>query len=94
LASISASRQHGQTVEAAPRVGQNARAADRPCAVENQLNAIADKRNQSLTRYGTRFAKIDSDFALLKWTIAGIYALSAPSLWLLLRIAAKVGALK
>jgi hypothetical protein len=38
-----------------------------------------------------------SDLRLLKWMVGGIYAVltifGAPSLWLLLRVAAKVGAL-
>jgi hypothetical protein len=45
----------------------------------NQLDAIEDKRSRSLTCYGTRFAKIDGDLAILKSMIAGIYALDAPS---------------
>jgi hypothetical protein len=36
---------------------------------------------------------IQSDLRLLKWMIGGIYLLGVPSLWLLLRVAAKVGAL-
>lgn len=38
-----------------------------------------------------------SDLRLLKWMVSGIYVLltiiGAPSIWLLLRVAAKVGAL-
>jgi hypothetical protein len=39
----------------------------------------------------------DSDLKLLKWMIGGVYAVlvvfGVPALWLLLRVAAKVGAL-
>lgn len=42
-------------------------------------------------------AGYDSDLKLLKWMVGGVYAvlivLGAPALWLLLRVAAKVGAL-
>lgn len=49
------------------------------------------------TGYEQRFARIEADLFVVKWMIAGVYALltiaGAPSLWLLLRIAAKTGAL-
>jgi hypothetical protein len=42
-------------------------------------------------------AGYDSDLKLLKWMVGGIYAvlvlIGAPALWLLLRVADKVGAL-
>ena len=41
----------------------------------------------------SRVAKIECDLAFLKWMIAGLYALGAPSVRLLLRVASKVGAL-
>jgi hypothetical protein len=41
----------------------------------------------------SRFAKIDTDLAILKWIVVGLYALGAPSIWLLLPVALKVGAL-
>jgi hypothetical protein len=34
---------------------------------------------------------IEADLALVKWMVAGLYAVAAPSLWLLVRIATKVG---
>jgi hypothetical protein len=50
----------------------------------------ADKAAEELAGY-------DSDIKLLKWMVGGIYAvlvlLGAPSLWLLVRVAAKIGAL-
>jgi hypothetical protein len=41
----------------------------------------------------SRFARIYTDLAILKWMISGLYALVAPSVWLLLRVASKAGAL-
>jgi hypothetical protein len=38
-------------------------------------------------------AAYDSDLRILKWMVGGLYVLGAPALWLLLRVAAKVGAL-
>jgi hypothetical protein len=38
-------------------------------------------------------ATYDADLRLLKWMVGGLYVLGAPALWLLLRVAAKVGAL-
>jgi hypothetical protein len=42
-------------------------------------------------------AGYDTDLKLLKWMVGGVYAvlviLGAPALWLLLRVAAKIGAL-
>jgi hypothetical protein len=50
----------------------------------------ADKASEEVAGY-------DSDLKLLKWMVGGVYAvlviLGAPALWLLLRVAAKVGAL-
>jgi hypothetical protein len=50
----------------------------------------ADKASEELAGY-------DSDLKLLKWMVGGLYAvlvgLGLPALWLLLRLAAKVGAL-
>jgi hypothetical protein len=48
---------------------------------------------EEIAAYESRFAKIETDLAILKWMIAGLYALGAPSIWLLLRVASKVGAL-
>jgi|307.fasta_scaffold450942_2 hypothetical protein len=40
-----------------------------------------------------RFGKIEADLLLLKWMVAIVIAITGPALWLLLRVAAKVGAL-
>ena len=50
----------------------------------------ADKASEELAGY-------DSDLKLLKWMVGGVYAVlvvfGVPALWLLLRVASKVGAL-
>ena len=50
----------------------------------------ADKASEEMAGY-------DSDLKLLKWMVGGLYGmlvvLGVPVLWLLLRVAAKVGAL-
>lgn len=50
----------------------------------------ADKASEEVAGY-------DRDIYLLKWMVGGLYAviviIGAPAIWLLLRIAAKVGAL-
>ena len=50
----------------------------------------ADKASEELAGY-------DSDLKLLKWMVGGVYAVlvvfGAPALWLLVRVASKVGAL-
>lgn len=50
----------------------------------------ADKAAEEVASY-------DRDIAIIKWMVGGLYALllaiGAPSIWLLLRVAAKAGAL-
>jgi hypothetical protein len=62
-------------------------------APEDKARAAAEE----IAVYETRFGKIDSDLAILKWMVAGLYGMltlaGAPSVWLLLRVAVKVGAL-
>ena len=53
----------------------------------------AERAAEELAGYEARLAELGSDLRLLKWMIGGIYVLGAPSLWLLLRIASKTGAL-
>jgi hypothetical protein len=52
---------------------------------------------EEIAVYETRFARIDNDLTILKWMVAGLYGVltlaGAPSLWLLLRVAVKVGTL-
>ena len=40
-----------------------------------------------------KLAKIETRLTILQWSVTGLYALGLPGLWLLLRVAAKVGAL-
>jgi hypothetical protein len=57
----------------------------------------ARKAAEAIAAYDDRFAKIERRLAVLSWQInvaAALVALvGAPSIWLLLRIAAKVGAI-
>lgn len=57
----------------------------------------AEAAAEELAGYEQRFAKIESDLYVLKWMVGGLYGvitiLGAPSLWLLLRVAAKMGTL-
>ena len=57
----------------------------------------ADQVAAEAASYESRFASIKTRLAVLAWMVGGLYALllaiGAPSLWLLLRVAAKVGAL-
>jgi len=59
--------------------------------------ATAREAAEEIALYELRFAPVDRNLAVLKWMIGGIYALlviaGAPSVWLLLRVAAKLGAL-
>lgn len=60
-------------------------------------DATAREAAEEIALYELRFARIHRDLAVLKWMIGGIYAVlfiaGAPSVWLLLCIAAKLGAL-
>jgi hypothetical protein len=62
-------------------------------APEEKARAAAEE----IAVYETRFGKIDVDLAIVKWMIAGLYAtltiVGVPSVWLLVRVAFKVGAL-
>lgn len=58
-------------------------------APEDKARAAAEE----IAVYEMRFAKIDQDLAVVKWMVGGLYALVVPAIWLLLRVAAKVGAL-
>jgi len=60
----------------------------------------ARKAAEAIASYDDRFARIDVALAnidgrlrLLQWEVGGMAVLLLPSLWLLLRVAAKVGAL-
>jgi hypothetical protein len=53
----------------------------------------AKRAAEEMAGYESRLANIDTRLTLLTWMVAGIYALGAPVVWLLIRVAAKVGAL-
>jgi hypothetical protein len=57
-------------------------AAEEIAGYENRLVSIDGK-----------VAAVESNVRLLTWMVGGIYLIGVPSLWLLLRMAAKVGAL-
>lgn len=58
----------------------------------------ANKAAEELAGYDSRLAQIETRLVLLTWMVGGVYAvvviLGAPALWLLLRVAAKLGALE
>jgi hypothetical protein len=56
-------------------------------------DAEAEAAAEEIASFETRLSNIESRLLLLTWMVGGIYLIGAPSLWLLLRIAAKVGAL-
>jgi hypothetical protein len=65
-----------------------AMASNKP-EIARLLSAIADAR----ISLAAEIADARSDVRLLKWQIAALFAITAPTLWLVLRVAAKVGAL-
>jgi hypothetical protein len=54
----------------------------------------ADKAAEELAGYEHRLAGLETKVSVLMAMVAGLYAIGVPALWLLLRIAAKVGALQ
>jgi hypothetical protein len=52
----------------------------------------ADKAAEELAGYDSRLASIETRLTVLMFMVGGLYALGAPAIWLLLRVAAKVGA--
>lgn len=56
----------------------------------------AEAAAEELAGYEHRFARIEADLYLIKWMIGGLYGVltlvGMPSLWLLLRMATKLGA--
>ena len=60
----------------------------------------ANKAAEEVASYENRLARIETELValdgrvnLLAWMVGGLYVVGAPALWLLLRIASKVGAL-
>jgi hypothetical protein len=56
--------------------------------------APADKAREAaeeIAGFENQLADIKADLRIVKWMIGGIYALGLPCLWLLVRLAAKLG---
>jgi uncharacterized protein with GYD domain len=73
-------------IEAGATVEKADKAAEEVASYENRLAGIE-----------TKLVSLDGRVNLLTWMVGGVYAVvvvfGAPALWLLLRVAAKVGAL-
>ena len=50
-------------------------------------------RPEEIAGFDTRLSKIEANLLLLKWMVGGLYALVGGLGWMVIRIAAKVGAL-
>jgi hypothetical protein len=53
----------------------------------------ADRAAEELAGYEGRLASIDTRLTLLTWMVGGLYAVGAGGLWLLVRVAARAGAI-
>jgi hypothetical protein len=69
-------------IEAGASPDKATKAAEEVASYENRLAGIE-----------TKLVSMDGRMNLLTWMVGGLYVLGAPALWLLLRVAAKVGAL-
>jgi hypothetical protein len=73
-------------IDAGASVEKADKAAEEVASYENRLAGIE-----------TKLVKLDGRVNLLTWMVGGVYGvlaiLGAPALWLLLRVASKVGAL-
>lgn len=52
----------------------------------------ARRAAEALAAHESRFAAIETRLAVLTVMVGGLYAVGAPALWLLFRVAVKVGA--
>ena len=75
-------------------------AAEELASYENRLNSIDNRLGAidgRLSGLDGRVGKVEADLFVLKWMVAGIYGVltvaGVPSVWLLLRVAIKIGAL-
>jgi hypothetical protein len=63
----------------------------------NVPDDAADRAAEEVAGFENRLAKIEADLTLLRWMVSVNVALTAvagaPAVWLLIRVAAKVGAL-
>lgn len=54
---------------------------------------LAEKAAEELASYENRLSSVESRLAVLMVMVGGLYAMFTPVIWLLVRVAAKVGAL-
>jgi hypothetical protein len=55
--------------------------------------ASAVKAAEEVAGYDNRIAAIDTRLAVLMVMVGGLYVIGAPAVWLIVRVASKVGAL-
>lgn len=55
--------------------------------------AMAAKAAEELAGYDSRLASIEMRLMVLMLMVGGLYAFGAPAVWLLIRVAAKLGAI-
>ncbi len=70
-----------------------AKAAEEVATYENRLAGIENRLVSMDGRLVAMEAKFDGRFTRLSWMIGGVYVMGLPALWLLLRVATKIGAL-
>ena len=68
---------------------ESRKAAEAVAAYDNRFAAI----DLELAAVHTRFEEVKGSIRPLQWQVAALYAVTVPTLWLVFRIAAKVGAL-
>jgi hypothetical protein len=82
------------------------RAAEELAGYQSEFTRVRDDMRDGFTKVDEKFARVDEKFArvdqefaavrsdmrVLKWQVGLLYAITGPTLLLLLRVAAKVGA--
>ena len=61
-------------------------------AIRDNVATKSDLQRVELT-LRSEMQALGGEMTLLKWMVGGVYVIGVPALWLLLRVAAKVGAL-
>ena len=51
----------------------------------------AKKAAEEVASYESRLAGLETKVTVLMWMVGGLYVMGAPALWLLVRMAAKLG---
>ncbi len=75
--------------EAGASEDKSRKAAEAVAAYDNRFASIDLK----LAAVDARFEEVKGSLRLLQWQVAALYAITVPTLWLVFRVAAKVGAL-